>query len=160
MKQIIYNNLEKQKLAGWLVFSAMRLENLADQFMFKPIGMTTASIRILMLLVSTGSQSPSDLMNSLGSTKSNLTQRLNWLSKNKLVVLKKGISKDKRKVLVVITNLGKNKVKEVQLLIKKNNLQIENYFTKKESQEFLRLLKKLNFSLDQCESNSQYYEKK
>lgn len=151
MKQIIYNKLEEHQLAGWLVFSAMRLESLADKSIFKPIGLTAATFRILMTLDSLGSQSPSDFIEILGSSKSNLTQRLTWLAKKKLITFSRHTSSDKRRSLAKITNLGRRQLEATCLLVKKNNLHIENYFDNKEAQEFLRLLRKLNQGLDQCQ---------
>ena len=153
MKQIIYNQLEEYKLAGWLVFTANRLESVAEQFMFKPMGLTAATFRILMILNGLGPKSPTELIEILGSTKSNLTQRLNWLSKNSLIILTRGKENDRRKTKAKITKLGEQKLQITCQLVKKNNLHIENYFSKKENREFLKLLYELNKGLDQCQSH-------
>lgn len=160
MKKIIYNRVKGDKLAGRLVYSAMRLESLADTFLFKPMGLTTASFRILISLENFGPQFPFQILESIGSTKSNLTQRLNWLHKNKLIQVRKDFSADRRRAVVTLTPLGKKKIEEVKKLIKKNNLKIEKYFNKKELNCFLLLLDKLNSSLDKCEIiNNKSYEK-
>jgi len=151
MKKIIYNKLEEHRLAGWLVFSAMRLETLADEFMFKPLGLTSATFRILMTLDGLGPQSPSDLIAALGSSKSNLTQRLHWLEKKQLIKVKRQVNNDKRRALAQITKLGKQQVVATRQLVKDNNLLIENYFSKAEVKELIRLLRKLNHGLDQCQ---------
>lgn len=159
MKQIIYNQLEEHRLAGWIVFSAMRLESLADRFMFKPLGLTTASFRILMLLEQMGPQSPSEIIELIGSTKSNLAQRLNFLQRQNLIELKHKSGDDKRRASARITSLGKKQIASARQLFKKHNLHIENYFTAKEMQDFLRLTRKLNAGLDQCEISIQkHYE--
>ncbi|HNU81789.1 MAG TPA: hypothetical protein PKK65_03640, partial [bacterium] len=62
MKHILYNQVKEHRLGGWLVFTAMRLEMMADRFMFKPLGLTTASFRILMLLDKLGPQTPSEII--------------------------------------------------------------------------------------------------
>lgn len=159
MKQIIYNQLEEHRLAGWIVFSAMCLESLADRFMFKPLGLTTASFRILILLEKMGPQSPSEIIELVGSTKSNLAQRLNFLKRKNLIELKHKAGDDKRRASARITALGKKQVASAKKLFKKHNLHIENYFTVKEIQDFLSLARKLNAGLDQCEISIQkYYE--
>lgn len=153
MKQIIYNKLEEYKLAGWLVFTATRLESMAEQFMFKPMGLTAATFRILMTLNSFGPQSPTELIEILGSSKSNLTQRLNWLAKQSLITLTRGRENDKRKTIAKISQLGKKQLNSTCKLVKENNLHIENYFSKQEKKDFLKLLHQLNKGLDKCQSH-------
>jgi len=162
MKQISYHKIEKHRLAGVLVFTAMRMERMADNSIFKPLNLTTASFRILMTLKEMGPQSPSGIMDYLGGTKSNVTQRLNYLAKKKLVTLIHGAEKDKRRSLVSITDLGAKQIKDACKLFEQKDLHIENYFTTKEMQDFLRLIRKLNTGLDQCEIsiNSNYENKK
>lgn len=161
MKQIIYNQVEEHKLAGWLVFSAMRMEALADRFMLKPLGLTTASFRILMILDKFGPQAPSDIIELLGSTKSNLAQRLNVLSRHSLIELKHGAGEDKRRASARITALGLSRLSSARALFNKHHLHIENFFTPKEMQNFLHLLRQLNAGLDECEIGiKKYYEKK
>jgi len=160
MKHISYNQIEEHRLAGWLVFTAMRLEMMADRFMFKPLGLTTASFRILMLLDNLGPQAPSEIMDLIGSTKSNVTQRLNFLERQGLIKLKRKIDADKRRVSVVITKSGLKQLNAARQLFKQHNLHIENYFNSKEIQNFLYLIRKLNQGLDKCETNiTKYYEK-
>jgi len=162
MKQISYHEVEKHRLAGVLVYTAMRMEKMADHVIFQPLHLTTASFRILMMLKKMGPQSPSDIMDALGGTKSNITQRLNYLVKKKLIILSHGAEEDKRRALATITDLGKKQIKIAYNLFKQKDLQIENYFTNKEMQDFLRLLRKLNIGLDRCEIsiNSPYENKK
>ncbi|MDD3285094.1 MAG: MarR family winged helix-turn-helix transcriptional regulator [Patescibacteria group bacterium] len=159
MKHILYNQVEEHRLGGWLVFTAMRLEMLADRFMFKPLGLTTASFRILMLLDKLGPKTPSEIIELIGSTKSNVTQRLNFLSRQGLINLKRKAGDDKRRVSAAITTLGLKQINAARRLFKKHNLRIENYFSPKEMQDFLRLIRKLNQGLDKCEINiNKHYE--
>lgn len=160
MKHILYNQVEEHRLGGWLVFTAMRLEMMADRFMFKPLGLTTASFRILMLLDHLGPQAPSEIMDLIGSTKSNVTQRLNFLDRQGLIKLKRKEGSDRRRVSVIITTLGVKQINAARKLFKKHNLHIENYFSAKEMKDFLSLLRKLNQGLDKCEINiNKHYEK-
>ncbi len=161
MKQIIYNQLEEHRLAGWLVFTAMRLEALADRYMFKPLGLTTASFRILMMLAKAGPQAPSEIIEILGGTKSNATQRLNWLSRRGWIKLTHKEGEDKRRASARITALGRQQVAKASRLFKDNDLHIEKYFSNKEMNDFMLLIRKLNLGLDQCEvSIAKLYEKK
>lgn len=160
MKHILYNQVEEHRLGGWLVFTAMRLEMLADRFMFKPLGLTTASFRILMLLDKLGPKTPSEIIELIGSTKSNVTQRLNFLHRRGLIGLKRKDESDKRRVSAFITDYGQEQVDSARQLLKKHNLRIENYFNGQEVQNFLDLIRKLNKVLDKCEINIQkHYEK-
>lgn len=159
MKQIPYHEVEKHRLAGALVYAAMRMERMADNAIFQPLHLTTASFRILMILKEMGPQSPSSIIDVLGGTKSNITQRLNYLVKKELVILSHGTECDKRRSSATITDLGISKIRDAYKLLKKEDLQIENYFTIKEMQDFLRLLRKLNTGLDRCEiSINSHYE--
>lgn len=161
MKQIIYNQLEEHRLAGWLVFTAMRLETLADRYMFKPLGLTTASFRILMMLYKSGPQAPSEIIEILGGTKSNATQRLNWLNRRGLIELTHKEGDDKRRASARITTLGRQQVDKASRLFKDNDLHIEKYFSNNEMKDFMHLLRKLNLGLDQCEVGiTKLYEKK
>jgi hypothetical protein len=54
-------------------------------------------------------------------------------------------------VLAQITKLGKQQVVATRQLVKDNNLLIENYFSKAEVKELIRLFRKLNHGLDQCQ---------
>lgn len=151
MKQIPYHKIEKHRLAGALVYSAMRMEKMADNSIFKALDLTSSSFRILMMLKEMGPQSPSDIMDALGGTKSNVTQRLNYLVKKRLVTLTHGAEKDKRRATASISELGLERLKDTYKLFKQKDLHIENYFTNKEMQDFLALLRKLNTGLDRCE---------
>ncbi len=161
MKQIIYNKLEKHKLAAWLVFTAMRLESIAESNIMKPMGLSASSFRILVALQNLGPQTPSELIETLGSSKSNLTQRLSWLEKKSLVSLKRNKKGDRRKVSVKLTIAGKKKLATTAKLIKEKNLEIEKYFNKNEAQLLLKLLRHINTCLDNKQINvNKTYEKK
>jgi len=161
MKKISYNEIEKHRLAGILVYTAMRLEKIADNYIFQPMHLSTASFRILMMLRQLGPQSPSDIMEALGGTKYNITQRLNHLAKKKMITLKHGEEKDKRRSSAAITASGRAQVNQALKTFKKHDLHVENYFTTKEMQDLLRLIRKLNAGLDQCESGIHcHYENK
>ena len=161
MEQIVYDQLDEHRLSGWLGFTFMRIKTLADRFMFEPVGLTTASFRILMLLDKLGPQAPSQIIDLLGATKSNITQRLHLLARRGFIEMTHRAETDKRRISVRITALGLKQTAIARQLLKKHNLHIENYFTKQEVQDFLRLLRKLNVGLDQCKIELQnYYEKK
>lgn len=161
MKQVIYNKLEQHRLAGWLVFTAMRLESIAETNIMKPMGLTASSFRILMALHSLGSQTSSELTETLGTSKSNLAQRLAWLQKKGFITMKRNRKGDRRLVSITITSIGEEKLLITSKLIKDNNLQVEKYFNEKETQELLRLLRHINSCLDSCQTGiNKIYEQK
>jgi DNA-binding MarR family transcriptional regulator len=132
--------------------TALRLEMLADRFIFKPLDLTAASFRILAILGKCGQLSPTDLLAYLSSTKSNITQRLNFLQRCGWIETERVLQGDRRKVTVMISSAGREKLTQVQASFVKHNLQLEKFFTVTELANFKAFIVKLNQSLDSCQS--------
>ncbi|MFA7319739.1 MAG: MarR family transcriptional regulator, partial [Parcubacteria group bacterium] len=64
-----------------IICLARRMEIIADKYVFKPLGISPISMKILKALKWHASLSPSDLIEITNSTKSNISQRLNLLEK-------------------------------------------------------------------------------
>jgi hypothetical protein len=78
---ITYKNKETSGLdyfADSFVLTAVRIEALTERYLFKPIGVTSASFKILFFVKKHPGCSPCQIMDYLGGTKSNITQRLNF----------------------------------------------------------------------------------
>jgi DNA-binding MarR family transcriptional regulator len=136
--------------------SAARIKTIADHYVFNPLGMTTSTFRILNLLYRSedGRQTPGELLKFSGGTKSNMSQRLNFLQKHGLVKRvnpKKG--EDNRKVFVTLTASGKTLVKNVDKRISRAKIKLEDNFTQKEIEGYFSFIDKLNQFLDDNEKS-------
>lgn len=90
-------------------------------------------------------------MDYLGGTKSNITQRLNFLERSKLILSARSKEGDKRKVLVSLSPEGTKKIKDVMDIFKKNSIYLEKFFTEKELAEHFSFMRKMNTVLNDCE---------
>jgi len=137
--------------ANPFIMTAMRLEALTERFLFKPAGLSAASFKILAFVKNSPGCSPSQMLNYLGGTKSNITQRLNFLEKHGLVYSKRPSTGDKRKVFISITPAGNKKFDGVISNFKKNSIYLEKFFNKQELSGHCSFMMKLNLALDKCE---------
>jgi DNA-binding MarR family transcriptional regulator len=92
---------------------------------------------------------PTRLMEELCCTKSNITQRLDVMEKNGLIQRTSlGHSKDKRKVDVSITALGREKLLEAIRMVSERGFEFEKKFAPKQIGECHAFLNKINDLLD------------
>jgi DNA-binding MarR family transcriptional regulator len=132
--------------------AAARIKTIADHLVFNPLGMTTSTFRILNLLNDSegGRMTPGELLKFSGGTKSNMSQRLNFLEKQSLIKRAlPGEGEDNRKVFITLTTAGKNLVKTVQLKMQKAKLKLEDHFTAQEIVNHFAFIEKLNSFLDE-----------
>jgi DNA-binding MarR family transcriptional regulator len=144
-----------------IVCTAARLERIADTYVFGPMGISPASVRILKILAFGKDLTPGQILASVGGTKSNVSQRLRFLEKEGLVRrIPAGRSGDRRRVGVTLTAAGRKKLEAVRKRFSKANLKLEGYFTKAEVRTHLAFFRKLNELLDAEEKNlGQYFPK-
>lgn len=90
-----------------LLHLSHRIEREADRCFFAPHGLSMASGRILMCLYHTSGKSPTDLTEIIGGKKSNTTQRIALLKKAGFVELKNLELGDRRRVMITLTDKGK-----------------------------------------------------
>lgn len=151
----ILNNTDQQfnigdSLTDPFIMTAMRLEAITERYLFKPTGISSASFKILAFVKNSPGCSPSQILNYLGGTKSNITQRLNFLEKNKYISSSRSTG-DKRKVLIFINSSGIEKFNEVINKFLENSIYLEKFFTKKELDTHFSFMLKFNSILDRCE---------
>jgi len=152
-------NWQKLRIPALVGSTALRLEMIADRLLFKPLGLTAASFRILAVVDKCGALTPTSLMGYLGGTKSNMTQRLSFLNRAGLIKTSRVPSGDQRKILVSLTPAGRSKVKETLVSFDQYNSQIEKFFSKLEIKNFINFVMKLNRGLDACEKESHDFPK-
>lgn len=138
-----------------IMTTAARMEAIADQYIFRPLGLTTSTGKILKALLRHRTTTPGDLLRIVGGTKSNITQRLDILEKRGYVSRKHGEKKDgdKRQVQVALTAEGKRKIKAVEVRIRHANICLEEYFGKEELERHFDFFRKLNGILDESETH-------
>lgn len=145
-------NWQEMTVPSLVAATALRLEILIDRWIFKPLDLTAASFRILAILAKFGQLSPTDIIGYLGGTKSNITQRLNFLSRCGWIKTKRPQAGDRRKILVALSRTGRNKLAQVKASFAQHNLQVENFFNRAELKNFQKFIIKFNRSLDDCEN--------
>jgi len=136
-----------------IVCTAARLESIAQRFVFEPMGLTAASAKIIKFLAITpsGQLTPTEIMRQIGGTKSNISQRLNFLEKLGYIQRVMRSTGDRRQTPVQLTAAGKKKYKEVRARLQGPVLMLEQHFTKAEIKTHLAFMKKMNHTLNMHE---------
>lgn len=117
------------------------------------MGLSSTSMKILKLLKNRGPLTASKLIEITGATKSNLSQRLNFLEKeNHILRTYASDKKDKRKVLIELTLTGKKMMLGIEKRLQKAQISFEKKFSEKEIAQHKAFIKKLNSILDSEES--------
>ncbi|MFA6106797.1 MAG: transcriptional regulator [Patescibacteria group bacterium] len=145
--------LKEKSIARLIIFTAARLEQFANAHIFKPIGLNMTAAKIMGLLYIHKKITPSDILKITGGTKSNITQRLNYLEKKGYIkrFIPKNVAMDKRKIFISLTEKGKNKFGQARGLISEKSLDLEKEFSQKENDFHFEFLKKINILLNQHE---------
>lgn len=135
-----------------IICLAHRFEAIANKYVFQPMGFSAISMQILKILKRNGQMTASDLIKLTSSTKSNMSQRLSFLEKEKYV-RRLGCENccDKRKITIELTPKGKEKINDLEKRFKKAQISFEKKFTAKEIDAHKAFFKKLNEILDSGE---------
>ncbi|MFA5986585.1 MAG: MarR family transcriptional regulator [Parcubacteria group bacterium] len=142
-----------QTITESIMCIASRLERIADQHIFRHIDLSAISVKILFIIHIHPSITPSDIQESVGGTKSNISQRLNYLEKKGFITRTHTKDADKRTVSLTLTPIGKKKITTIKKWLTKANLHLEKHFTQKELHTHFDFLKKLHTVLDHEEKN-------
>jgi DNA-binding MarR family transcriptional regulator len=133
-----------QSISEKIVGAATMLESIANHDIFKPLGISTQGFKILLMLEKFSEQSPKNLIEKLNISKSNISQRLDYLEKKGFIKRNHGQpSSDKRIVSVSITTEGKEMLAKARVDIKEKSLEIEKFFSKNEIEGHHQFLDKL-----------------
>lgn len=131
-----------------IIFTASRLEVIANRCFFRPIEMNISNVKILGLLCRKKTMTAKEIMKLAGGTKSNISQRLDYLERKGFIKTQKDVSGDKRKLLVKLTVSGRKKVLEIKENLKKIKLEMEAHFDPKEIKQHYAFFNKLNNLID------------
>jgi DNA-binding MarR family transcriptional regulator len=141
-----------------IIFTASRLEVIANRSLFRPIGMNISSVKILNLLCKKKLMTPKEIMQLAGGTKSNISQRLDSLEKRGYIKTQKNIFDDKRKMSVKLTLAGRKKLQEIKDKFEQVKLGLEANFDRKEILQHFAFFDKLNKIIDSEEKNLTKYK--
>jgi DNA-binding MarR family transcriptional regulator len=128
---------------------AHRFESIANKYVFQPMGLSSISMKILKFLKNCGPMTASNLIEMTNATKSNMSQRLSFLEKEKYIVKNYASdSSDKRKILIELTQDGRKVIATLEKRIGKAQISFEKKFSKKEIAQHRAFVAKLNSILD------------
>lgn len=137
-----------------ILHAATRIERLSDRLIFEPAGLSFTAFKILKYLAIAGPSSPGIILECLGGTKSNLSQRLGILQRKGLMKRHSPqTGSDRRFAAFALTASGKRKLRTVETRAEKEGLRLSEYFSKSEITAHAAFFKKLLSLLDQAESN-------
>lgn len=147
-----YTNM--QNISRSIIIMGFRIEFYANKHIFEPLGLTSSSYKIMAILHHNEGVSPIEMLEKLGCSKSNITQRLNFLEKQKLVTrFHNGQNSDKRKVIIKLTKLGEEKYSKVIKIMRKRAESLEKFFTKEEIDCHVAFIKKLHNIINDLEKS-------
>lgn len=129
-----------------------RIESIANKYVFQPMGFSAISMKILELLKIHKTLTASDLIKMLTATKSNISQRLNFLEKEKLIIKEYASDKkDKRKILIALTPKGKEMISNLEKRFRKAQISFEEKFSPEELKSHKEFMEKINTIIDNSE---------
>lgn len=135
-----------------IIFTAARMETLANHYVFEPLGLTSATARILILLKCGDTMNSSKLLGKTGCGKSNISQRIRLLEKKGLIKRLNGDRPDKRIIKLEITKNGEKKLEKIASQFKKYSLTLEKHFQAEEMEINYNFFKKINKVFDNLEN--------
>ncbi|NTU67207.1 MAG: ArsR family transcriptional regulator [Candidatus Moranbacteria bacterium] len=143
----------------YILVAAMKLEVTANRHVFHSMRLSFMSVKIMGYLSHAKAATPTDIMNSVGGTKSNVSQRLNYLEKEGYISRKfDKFSGDKRKVVIKITKQGEEVLNEVTKRLDKMRRSLRAHFSKEEIEANARFCSKMISILNLSESKK-YFDK-
>jgi len=131
-----------------IVFTAARMEALANHYIFEPLGLTSATARILILLKCHGAMNSSEILEQISGTKSNISQRIRLLENKKMIKRLNNNHADRRIIKLEITKNGENMLEKIIVQFKKHSLVLEKHFKAEEIEANYKFFNKINKILD------------
>jgi DNA-binding MarR family transcriptional regulator len=154
-KQLMYKKIDLKNIARSIIIMGIRIEIYANKHVFEPLGLTASGYKIMAILYHNKGTSPVEMLERLGCSKSNITQRLNLLERKKLITrLHDKNNADKRKIIIKLTKLGEKKYSELLEIMDRRSHSIEKYFSKDEMANYVTFLKKLHKIMSQMEKSN------
>lgn len=143
--------LDENNLLRQLSTTVLRMRAFASKQFFEPLGLTLPCALIMHLIKVRGSMQPSELMKCLGSTKSNISQRISMLKKQGLIRETDEAPADKRSITLVLTEKGNEVHEKFERIVKTKHEALERILTEKEKSLCFKIIEKINSILDKEE---------
>lgn len=140
--------LNEMGLFHQLMYIAHRLETNANRYYFEPMGLSSTYCKIICMLSAHGGARPTEILQKIGGTKSNISQRLDIMEKRGYVNRQIEQSGDKRNVRVQLTDVGQKKYHEIRAFMQKKSDYIEKQFSAEEKRHLKSIIDKLNKLMD------------
>jgi DNA-binding MarR family transcriptional regulator len=141
--------LEANQYLRLIMSTSQRIDNLGYYHLLKPLKLSVASYQILRVLEKYQALSPSELVKQLGSTKSNISQRLHSLEKRGLI--HRTIDpNDHRSTRLELSPSGQQLLSGIAEKIQHAEIQLEKHFSPEELHNLQSFLHKLNTIFDNC----------
>ncbi|MCT4592123.1 MAG: MarR family transcriptional regulator [Candidatus Gracilibacteria bacterium] len=139
-----------------IVNAGNRLENIGNQCVFLPLGITSSSFQILVFLNLHKSLTPSEIKKYTGGKLSNISQRISVLEKKELVKRRyPSRQSDKRQVFIEMTPKGKELYKKASAQIRKAHTKVEEFFTVQDLDKFVDYFTKFHEVIDYYEAQTE-----
>jgi DNA-binding MarR family transcriptional regulator len=128
-----------------------RIALISNRYIFEPLNLTMSTVKILGLLDGDKELHPTEILNFFGSSKSNITQRLNLLEREGLIGRIYKDEKDKRKAKIRLTVKGRKKIEEIKTQAGKKAINFDKNFSAEERKRIYNFFNKLKLILDNTE---------
>jgi len=134
--------------------AALRFMNIIEKKALKPYNVSIISGKIMLVIVHFNKISQSEIANYVYTSNSNLSQRLDFLEKEGLIIrISDGDKKDKRKVIISPTEKGEELFWEVYGKVKAIKKKVLDNFSKEELEAHIKFVAKMSNILDKVEIN-------
>ena len=121
-----------------------KMESIADRFIYRPMKLSSINAKILFIASRRQAVTPGELMQLTNSSKSNISQRLNVLEKEGLVKRHHAsTARDGRVMEIMITEHGREKLREINKYLTKAKICLDKRFTQEELRANIAFLQKL-----------------
>lgn len=151
------NLIEENEIIKPIMIASIKIEAIAYRYCLHPLGLSWPAVQIMKIMEMLKEVKPSDICHAIGSSKSNVTQRLQWLEKQGLIEKSVCTKGDKRQVAICLSEEGKKKLKALNKTLKDSEVHLEKFFTKEELSNHITFFNKFMSMLDQWEKCEKYH---
>lgn len=146
-------NLRNRPITERLVANATRIEALGNHYIFEPLGISSAVIKIMHVIEELDNPTPTEIMRYVGGSKSNVSQRLAGLEKKGYINRSYATeAKDKRKVRISLSNEGRHFLKLAKENVTQKSICLEECFEADEIINWHSFMDKLEIIIKEWES--------
>jgi len=143
-------SLDDADIFALIFFTSSKMEQIADQYIYKPLGLSKSTFDILHILSTKKSATATELLSFVGGTRSNISQRIDWLEKNNWVTRKLPTGNtDRRKIVIQLTPFAAKKMSKFESIVEESRVELEKNISDQEIKIFRKVIKKIHSKLDE-----------